>query len=696
MDEGEAGAMTTHNSISGDPVIHGPVVMAGRVESLNMTLPPPDATPYQTPPAFRTFVNRTAELRRLREVADALRTSGTPGIVVLSGLGGVGKTQLVARWIAKVLESPYPGGHLYVDLGTGRRDGSADVSGALEGFLRALGVHREFMPADLGERTALFRSLTARRDTLVVVDNARQAAEVRPLVPAAGLLVVTSRTRLPGLMMDGAVSITVQPLDEPAGLELVRGWGADDADSAARTLVRLCGGVPLALRAVGEWLMTHPQLGLADAVRVLGADGIPDSKDGTTSVKTALDMGYEGLSGPAGLLYRLIGRLPGTTFTAGLATAAGVPQAQGAVGELLTDHLIVEVKSPDRPRRYRPQAVIRDHARRLVRDLPEAERRAVLRAVADFYTAVAAHADIAVLGAGRFRLQPPPVSSLAELSPDEELFTDGAQAREWLDAERANLLALLRAAADEGWHETVWQLCESLWALFDGGRHHHDSVEAHGLGIEAAGRCGRADAEIRMRNQLARAHYGLGAYVDAASALELAEPLLADVADARLSGMIRETQGLIALASGAAEDAHSLFVQALEANSALRDAHGIVVQTYNVGQALIAAGRPGEALDVLAGARAKAEADGDRGMLPRIDLVQASALRRLERPDDAIEAAIRAAELASEQHQYARLDRALGMLSELAASTSDTRLRAACEEQLRVLHRGVGLRSEAD
>ncbi|MEU6349749.1 hypothetical protein ABZ896_10530 [Streptomyces sp. NPDC047072] len=692
MDEGRAGATTTHNSVSGNAVVNGPVVMASRVESLTL-VSPLRVTPRQVPPAIGNFVNRITELERLRSIADALRASHAPGIVVLSGLGGVGKTQLVAEWVARALAPSYPGGHLYVDLEEGRRDGAGDVSAAIAGFLRALGVHRDYLPDELGERAALFRSLTADHPTLVVVDNARQAAEVRPLVPSQGLLVAISRTGLPALAMDGAVAIALDPLDERAGVELVRRWRTADADHAAQALVRLCNGMPLALRTVGEWLLNRPQLSLTDAVSVLGADGPPPSEGGT-SMTTVLDLAYSGLSERAGRLYRFVGCLPGTTFTGGLARAAGVPAVEDAVGELLTAHLLSVAPSSDRPRRLRPHDVVREHTRQVARRLPEAERRAVLRAVADFYTAAAAHADVLVLGAGRFRLQDPPTPAQEELSPTEPLFTQSAEALEWLDAERANLLSLLRVAADERWDDTVWQLCESLWALFDGRRHHRDSIEAHTLGIEAARRCGREDAEVRMRNQLARAYYGLGAHDQASETLAQAEPLLDRVADARLSGMIRETQGLIALASGAHEDAHRLFVQALDANVRLQDTHGVVVQSYNIGQALVAAGRPTEALDVLDEARATAVDSCDHGMLPRIDLVRARALQGLNRLEAASEAAVRAAEQADERKQYGRLDQALGVLSELAASTSDTALREACERKLRALHRSVGVTPE--
>ncbi|WP_106432333.1 tetratricopeptide repeat protein [Streptomyces sp. LaPpAH-108] len=694
MGEHSGGASSvTHNSVAGNAVITGPLVMAGRVDSLTLAAAPPEVTPRQVPRPSTLFVNRTDELGRLRAVESDRRAGpATSRIVVVSGLGGVGKTQLVAHWVAGMLEQPFPGGQLYADLEEVRRDGAVDVGGVVAGFLRSLGVHPEFIPAGLGERTALFRSVTAGRDTLVVVDNARQAAEVRPLVPGTGLLVVISRTRLPALSMDGAEQISVDPLDRVAGVEFVHSWRVTDADDAAAALVRLCGGLPLALRAVGEWLARRPHLGLNDAVRALGADGLPHLEDGTTSVNAVLDMAYLSLPGPTRELYRLFGRLPGTTVTAALVAAAGVPDVDAAMGDLLTANLALLAESADRPRRLRLHDVARAHAREIVRELPEAERETVLRAVTDFYVDAVAHAD-GLVGAGRFRLQPPPARSLAELCPNEQLFTDRMEALEWLDAERGNLLALLRVATEERWYDAVWQLCESLWPLYHNRKHHVDSIEAHRMGIEAARWTGRTDVEIRMRNQLARAHYGLGSYDEATRELDAAAELLGPATDTRLSGMIWETQGLVALAAGRPEDAHTLFRRALEANAAREDGHGVIVQTYNVAQALLAGGRLREALDAAEEATALAEESGDDVMLPGLGIVRARALHGLGRVADAAEAAVRAAEQATAQGLYARLDRALGVLGEVAASAEDARLRAACEAKSRELRRDAGVLS---
>ncbi|WP_343245710.1 tetratricopeptide repeat protein [Streptomyces sp. SID4985] len=695
MGEHRGGASSvTHNSVAGNAVIAGPLVMAGRVESLTLPAAPPGVTPRQVPQPSALFVNRKDELGRLKATESDRRAGRTTSrIVVVSGLGGMGKTQLVAQWAAGELEQSYPGGHLYADLEEGRRDGAVDVSGVVAGFLRSLGVHPEFIPAGLGERTALFRSITAGRDTLVVVDNARQAAEVRPLVPGAGLLVATSRNALSALSMDGAVHIVLGPLDERAGVEFVQSWRVTDPDGAAAVLVRLCGGLPLALRAVGEWLARRPHLGLNDAVRALGTDGLPRLEDGTTSVNAVLDMAYQSLPDPTRRLYRLFGWLPGTTVTSSVVTAAGVPDADAAMGDLLTANLAVLVESADRPRRLRLHDMVRAHAREVVREIPDAERDAALRAVADFCTAVVAHADIRVLGPGRFRLQAPPTRTLEELCPHEELFTNGAEALEWLDAERGNLLALLRIAFEAQWYDTVWQLCESLWALYHSRKHHADSIEAHRMGIEAAQWAGRADVEMRMRNQLARAYYELGRYDEATRELDAAGELLDSAADARLSGMIWETQALVALAAKRPDDARTLFTRALEANEATGDRHGVIVQTYNVAQALLAGEHWQEAFETASEAAAMAVESGDDAMLPRLGIVQARALHKLGRVESAAESAMRAAEQAAARKLYAKLDQALGVLAEVAASAEDARLRAACEAKLRELRRDAGVPS---
>ncbi|MFD5900734.1 regulator [Streptomyces microflavus] len=744
---GTDGGGATYNSVSGDAVVVGPLLMAQHIEGIQLPPAAPAAPPSQGPPPTRVFVNRTEELAGLRDAALALAADPEPGVVMVVGVGGVGKTQLVAQAVRRELTRLFPDGQLYVDLEDHRRDGAVDLAAVLGGFLRALGVHKDYVPGRLAERMALFRSVAAPLRLLVKVDNVQHAPEARALVPPQGLLVVTGRRALPSLLMDGAVLIDVAPLDEAAGTELVRRWYADADEGTAADVVRLCAGHPLALRAAVEWLAARPQLTLEDVVRDLtagrygtgddgareamgvamgasggatqdgvgasggpaqdgmGANGGPAQDGVGAAVDAVLDAVVAEVSDDTRHLYDLFGVLPGTTATADLLRAVGATRVDAGLGELLSSRLAVLVESADRPLRYRLHDVVRAHARQCARALPEERRRSLLRLVVDFYADAAAHGDALVLGA-RFRIQPPPVRPLAELGVQKPLFTDGADALEWLDAERDNLQAVIRVAADEGWHQEVWRLCESLWALYHSRKHLADCVESGLLGIEAAQHEARPDVEIRMRNQVARAAYELGDLDRAESQLDAATGLLEPAGDPRLSGVVWESRGLIALARDRseatarpvgerAEEARQLFERALAANRAVPDPHGVVVQSYNVAQALVAGERWTDALGVLDEAAEVARTTGDEPMLPRIDLVRAQAFVGLGSLDRAVAATAAAADRAASLKQFAKLDQALELLAALADRAEDRPLRAACEEKLRELRRNMGLEPPA-
>ncbi|MFD3976306.1 regulator [Streptomyces cyaneofuscatus] len=723
----DGGGGSTHNTVSGDAVVVGPLLMAQRIEGIHLPPTPPDVPPSQGPPPSRVFVNRTKELADLRDGALALAAGEEPGMLLVVGVGGVGKTQLVAQSVGRELKRLFPDGQLYVDLEDHRRDGAVDLAAVLGGFLRALGVHKDYVPGPLAERTALFRSVAARLRLLVKVDNVQHAPEARTLVPPRGLLVATGRRVLPSLLMDGAVLVDVAPLDEAAGTELVRRWHAGADEGTAADVVRLCAGHPLALRAAVEWLAARPHLTLEDVVRDLTAGRYGTGDDGAReamgvavgagegegageggvgeAVDAVLDSVVAGVSEHTRYVYDLLGILPGTTATVDLLAAAGATRAGEALGELVSSRLAVLVESSDRPRRYRLHDVVRAHARLHARELTPDRRRDVLRLVVDFYTDAAAHGDALVLG-DRFRIQSPPVRPLAELAAQGTLFTGRADALEWLDAERTNLQVIIRTAADEGWHEQVWRLCESLWALYHSRKHLADCVESGLLGIEAAQHQARPDVEIRMRNQVARAAYELGDLDRAESQLDAAAGLLELAGDPRLSGVVQESRGLIALARGRserspeaarerAEEARQLFERALAANRAVPDPHGVVVQSYNVAQALVAGERWTDALDVLDEAAETARATGDEPMLPRIDLVRAHAFAGLGALDRAVTAAGSAADRAAGLKQFAKLDQALELLTALADRAEDRPLRAACEEKLRGLRRTMGLKPPA-
>ncbi|WP_308013871.1 tetratricopeptide repeat protein [Streptantibioticus parmotrematis] len=500
---------------------------------------------------------------------------------------------------------------------------------------------------------------------------------------------VCSRRRLPSLLLDGAAEVVVEPLDETAGVQLVRCWLENAEQRQAVELWRFCGGLPLAMRAAGTQVLERPHLSLDDVVRTLGDEaGWLGRGGGHDTVGVVFDQVVAGFSEPARELYRVLGCFPGTSFTAAAVGAAGARGFDAGLGELLTSNLAApherSVPSDDAeadalPRRFRLHDVVRAHARAYATaGEPQERGDATSRLFVVFYLNAAGHADRLVLG-DRMRLQPPPDG----VSP----FTSGGQALDWLDAERDNLLAVMRLAHARGWHDAVWRLCESLWALYHSRKHYGDWIEAHRLGVAAAQWEARTDAEIRMRNQLARAYYELGDYDEAHAELDRAQELLGVVADPRLHGVIWETRGLLCRARDDHEAAVGLFTRALRANEG--DRHGVAVQSYNVAQALVAAGRPRQALEVLDAALDGAPA-GD-AMRMRVALVRARAHQAMGHPDQAVTCAVDAAVRAHARKQYAKLDEALALTGALAGDVRDERLRDACLAKTEELRRSMGV-----
>ncbi|MER7844750.1 AAA family ATPase [Kitasatospora sp. NPDC096077] len=655
------------NSVTGTTV-HGSVVQGRNV---TVQLPPKHRTPYQVRPPRDSFVNRERELAALTAALGRAERGG-PAIVAFTGLGGVGKTELVAKF-ANEQAGHFPGGVLYADLKAYRHRSAVDLAGVLEGFLRALGVR----PPDVeAERFGEFRTVTAEQRCLVFLDNVEHAAEVRALLPSSGLLVAAGRRRLDALRMDGAEVRQLDRLSASAAAALVRGWlsagrGTDDEVAA---LVERCEGLPIALNAVGSQLLRRARLSVGQVVAELshreGRLAVLDNEEG--KLRETYDPVYERLSPPGRALYHLVGTHPGPFVSAELADAVGVERAEDALDELCAVHLLDVVVDQGEDERFQAHDVVRTHAYACARELPD--RIDLLARVVAYYRGRASVADRAM--GRRLRLQQPTGDGLPG-------FPSGAAALEWLHAERANLRAVVEAAAERRWHDEVWWLCESLWPLYHGRKLYEDWIAVHEIGVESARWANNPDAVVRMHNQLARAHHERGELRLAAEQLALAAEQLPLVANRQVVGVLYETDGLLCLADGRPADAVGKFALAREANAG--DDHGVVVQSYNLAQALIADGRPGEALTVLAEAVALAEATDDRDMLMKLPLVRARAHRALGQLDLAVADAEECARRAQERSQYAKEAQAHTLLVELAEESGDPELAERSRARLREL-----------
>ncbi|MGW1176003.1 AAA family ATPase [Kitasatospora sp. NPDC002543] len=662
------------NTVSG-ATVGGHVVQAGSIGSVHLHHQPPTVPrPRQVRAPHGPFVNREPEIAALGAALRRVEEGGL-GIVVFTGLGGVGKTELIVKFTEDHREH-FPDGDLYADLKAYRHQGGVDLPELLAGFLRALGTEP---PAVEAERFTAFRTATAERRCLFFLDNVEHAAEVRALLPARGLVVVASRRRLPALRTDGAEVRRLGPLSATAGAELVRGWvgSGRGTDGELAELVELCGGLPLALNAVGSQLLDRDNLPVGRVVAELhdreGGLAMLEDED-NNDLGATYDLVYERLSAQGRELYRLIGVHPGPFVSAGLARAVGVERAERAVGELRDVHVLDEVLDGDEGEdRYRAHDVVRLHAYGRARELPD--RAALLAGVVAYYRGRASLAD-RTMAQKRLRLQDPSGGELPG-------FPSETAALEWLYAERANFRAVVEEAARQGWHGEVWRLCESLWLLYHDRKLYQDWIATHRLGIESAQWDNRPDAVVRMRNQLARAHLDRKEFPLAAEQLALATEQVPLVADRQVVGVLYETDGLFCLADGRPADAVERFTLALAENRG--DEHGEIVQSYHLAQALIADGRAEQALTLLAGATALAEDTGDNDMLMKLPLVRARAHRALGQLDLAVAQAEDCARRAEERSQYAKEAQAHTLLVALAEESANEELAERSRERLRQL-----------
>ncbi|AUG75327.1 hypothetical protein CFP65_0355 [Kitasatospora sp. MMS16-BH015] len=729
--EGTRPEATSTNQLSGGTV-HGGVVQAGVVHG-NVTLnyqagrmdwPRPDQVPL--PP--RAFVNQVRVRGDL--TAQLAGDSGGYPIAALSGLSGIGKTSTACRW-AHDHQEQFPDGQVYIDFAALRGGNpGGDVSEALAMCLRSLGVREEYLPAGLAERTMLYRSHSSGRRLLVVLDDVTQPAQVRALVPQGkgSALLVTSARRLDELAVDGVRLFLVDPLDQESAIELLAarcGRARIEAEpEAAAALVELCDGLPIALSIVGARLAVRQRLTLAalaaeladeqSRLKRISVTGSPEER----TVAAALELSYRELSEAAGRLYRLLGLLPVLTFDAALAGAAsGTPESETL--DLLAElesagMLVVQAEEPwvADGERYRLHGLVRLHARESARttEAPNIERLVVERAVG-YYLVWIARADLAIR-ADRLRILD--LAGLLGTEAREVPEGSGRAAVAWLEAERANVMAVLRAAVAHGFDRQVWQLAEVFTVLFLHHRHLADWRESLELGAGAAGRAAEqaaqtgdsaaaqraAAAEARLRSLLSRPLLDLGRDEQALIELETAAQRADEAGDLVLAASVQEFTGRYwerhdpERAMAAYRAALALNLRAAEQPGeasvfGTREAarRGAALARYFLGCAERAAGRDQEALVTLREARDELLGIEDTRMAARA----LAELGRVHADLGDLEAAVmELREAAAELHdQRAGHYEALA-LEDLAALLTDRSEAADCLRRALAIHEAGG------
>jgi DNA-binding SARP family transcriptional activator/tetratricopeptide (TPR) repeat protein/transcriptional regulator with XRE-family HTH domain len=526
--------------------------------------------PRQLPAAVPYFTGRGHELMALSALLNA--SAGPGGTVVISAIGGaagVGKTALTVHWAHQVADR-FPDGQLYVNLhGYDPMAKPVPPSDAIRGFLGALGVAPARIPADLDGLAGLYRSLLAGRRMLVVLDNARDAEQVRPLLPGDSgcLVLVTSRDQLAGLISaEGARPVTLDLLAESEARELLaRRLGtartAAEAESVTE-LTRLCARLPLALSIAAARAELSPGLPLAalaaelnDARTRLDALSIGDA---AINVRAVFACSYQGLSEPAARMFRLLGIHPGPDISAPTAASlAAMPllQARGALRELTGARLL----TVHPPNRFACHDLLRAYAAEQARTHDgEDTLRVAVRRVLDHYLHTAHHAAL-ILHPARDPLPVPPAQD--GVTPERP--AGNAAALEWFEAERHALLAAIRLAGESGFDTHAWQIPAAMTNFLDWQGHWHDWATTQRAAVAAARRIGDEAGQADCHHNLGYACARLGDYTTASC--HLAQALIRYQRLGNLTGQAR-VQHILAMAFGRQE----LHAEALDhARSAL-------------------------------------------------------------------------------------------------------------------------------
>ncbi|GAB2880532.1 transcriptional regulator AfsR [Streptomyces deserti] len=644
--------------------------------------------PAQLPATVPDFTGRSAFVRELSEIL-ASSEGRVMAVSALAGIGGVGKTTLAVH-VAHQARSAFPDGQLYVDLqGAGPR--AAEPETVLGSFLRALGTADSAIPDSLEDRAALYRSVLDGRRVLVLLDNAKDAAQVRPLLPGTEgcAALVTSRVRMVDLAGAHLVDLDVMSPDEALALftKIVGEERVASEREAALDVVAACGFLPLAIRIAASrlaarrtWTVSVLAAKLADERRRLD-----ELQAGDLAVKATFELGYGQLEPAQARAFRLLGLADGPDIS--LAAAAAVLDLPAEETEDLLESLVdTSLLESAAPGRYRFHDLVRLYARACAErdEQPPGEREAALSRLLDFYLATAA---------GVYVLERPGDQLLAHLAPTSQpglTFTDRKMAGDWLYTEAPCVLACVRQ------HATGPSLRRAVDLLFSAKDLAESGVDARqyeqvGMAVlTAAERAGDALVQARARTILAHSHSLSGKFQQADEHAARGMRLSVAADDPVSGGYAPNVRGIVAIYQNRYQDAEAYLGEALKAFRADGNRPGEASALSNLSRVHLSAGKPEVAVALAEQALAIYRDVGLTWRLANGKYALGLALSAVGRHNDAMNELNSALPVFQESRQRLWEGMTLFRMAEVSLAARQPARAAAQAEQALALLRGIG------
>jgi DNA-binding SARP family transcriptional activator len=560
----------------------------------------------QLPADLPTFTGRKAELDRLNGLLESAdRNPSAVRIVAIDGMAGIGKTTLAVH-LAHQVARDYPDGQLYLNLrGFDSSGTSMTASEALRIFLDALGVGPQRIPAEPEAQAALYRSMLHGRKVLVLLDNARDVEQIRPLLPASSgcLVIITSRNQLTGLITThAAYPLTVESFSaQDARATLTQRLDpyrlADDND-ALDEIVELCAGLPLAVAIVAARATVHyylPMSAIASELRDARTrlDAF-SANDPATDIRAVFSWSYELLSPPAARLFRLLSLHAGPDIsTAAMASLIGAPEAQTRrlVTELTRARLLME----GRPHRFSTHDLIRVYAEELCAETDtEADRVSARARLFDFYLHTASQAN-SIMGPYFIPIElAAPEPGIAPVDLPSKQHAVG-----WFTAEHQVLNAAVRLAADCGFGRHAWQLALIPQQFLQRQGYWHDWESITRVGLSAAIKAEDLTGQAHTRRSLAGALHFLGRNDEALTELESTHWLFAELGYTTEHAYLHGNFGAVLAQQGRYEQAIEHYQQALRLYVEMSNLNGQAATLERIGGCLIRLGSYQQGIDFI-------------------------------------------------------------------------------------------------